>query len=263
MSTNERQYDETDKKILTATISLLSNILFNDFALENIVLKKITPGSNIPYNLYLEELQLKPYEIYLSRKSIAGGIIDEEEKIRIKPNQEYFTQYYIEQVNCIFKNAPKHKYTSDSLLIFPFKYDLKNYLQELYFLFEEIIDIKIEAKFFDLISNINSRVEMIANNKLSQRFIAAIKLKKLRQGSRVDRYIKDIPCPSDLLKKLYCEKNGHYILVCNDVNNIKYKLALLSCFSFHTTENQKLFELKIKKWEEKYNKKSNTKRTLI
>ena len=40
MSTNERQYDETDKKILTATISLLSNILFNDFALENIVLKK-------------------------------------------------------------------------------------------------------------------------------------------------------------------------------------------------------------------------------
>lgn len=254
MSTNERQYDETDKKILTATISLLSNILFNDFALENIVLKKISPGSNIPYNLYLEELQLKPYEIYLSRKSIAGGIIDEEEKIRIKPNQEYFTQYYIDQVNCIFKNAPKHKYTSNSLLIFPFKYDLKNYLQELYFLFEEIIDIKIEAKFFELISNINSRVEMIANNKLSQRFIAAIKLKKLRRGSRVDRYIKDIPCPSDLLKKLYCEKNGHYILVCNDVNNIEYKLALLSCFSFHTTENQKLFELKIKKWEEKYKK---------
>ena len=67
-------------------------------------------------------------------------------------------------------------------------------MQELYFLFEEIIDIKIEAKFFDLISNINSRVEMIANNKLSQIFIAAIKLKKLRQGSRVDRYIKDIPC---------------------------------------------------------------------
>lgn len=57
MSTNERQYDETDKKILTATISLLSNILFNDFALENIVLKKISPGSNIPYDLYLEELQ--------------------------------------------------------------------------------------------------------------------------------------------------------------------------------------------------------------
>ena len=253
MNSKDRTYDELDKKILTATISLMTNILYNDYALENIILNKIIPGTPIPYDLYLEELKLKPYETFLDRKNIEGAIINEEEKIRNKPIQDYFVHYFIGQVNDIFIRAPKHKQSKqskESETILPFKYGLQNYLEELYPLYEQIITEKVEPNFYDLISAINSQKDILVNNKLSQRFIAAIKINKLRQGSRIDRYIKDIQHPSDLVKKLFYERGGHYILINNDSTSIDYKLALISCFSFHTAENQNLLELKIKKWKE-------------
>lgn len=252
MNTNDRQLDKTDKKIMTALFSIISNYLYNDYALENIILSKIIPGSLIPYDLYLKELQLKQYESFLNRKAIEGATIDDKEKIRNKPLQEYLEQYYIRQVNSIFKMAPKHKHSEDISTILPFKYGLKKYLEELYYLYKQILAISITPEFFELISPLDNYAALVKNNRLSQKFIATIKIKKLRKGSRIDKYVKNIPYPSDFLKKLYRKEKGHYILINNDANSIDYKFALFSCFFFHTAENQKLLELKIKKWENKY-----------
>ncbi len=83
------------------------------------------------------------------------------------------------------------------------------------------------------------------------KFVLAIKLKGLRQGGRVDRYIAKMPFISPLLMRLLNKRKGHFYLKNNDLNSLDYKFALFSCFQFMNDYNTKLFELKMLRWEEK------------
>ena len=68
-------------------------------------------------------------------------------------------------------------------------------------------------------------------------FVAAIKLKQLRQGSRIDRYIKDLPALSPYIARLIKYYKGHYLLANSDIESLDYKLALLACFALPTNYN--------------------------
>lgn len=92
---------------------------------------------------------------------------------------------------------------------------------------------------------------------LTAKFVAAIKLRKLRQGRRIDRYIKEMTFRSEYLSRLIREHKGHYILANSDTESLDYKLALISSFSFCTGKEKDLFNAKIRAWEKQNREKSD------
>lgn len=60
--------DNLDGKILTVIYSIGLHVIFNRFALENVVLGAIQLGDKIPYEEYLDALEMKGYEQYMIRE---------------------------------------------------------------------------------------------------------------------------------------------------------------------------------------------------
>ena len=243
--------DEVDRKILSVIFSLEMQVMFNGYALENIVLHNCVPGTQIPYERYIDSLELRDHENFMVRAAMPGRMIDQEEKIIDRPVEEYYKEFYNEQVSRIFENAPKRKGADEETSIISFKYGLKEYLEELYPIFAEILSMDVRPTFFELLAELTEKSERVYNIAMMTKFISAIKIKKLRQGSRVDRYINKVTYRSVYLERLIKPYKGHYLLANSNTESLDYKLALLSCFMFCTSENEKLFELKIKRWEER------------
>lgn len=134
---------------------------------------------------------------------------------------------YADNVNEIFARAPKAAGTSEDYAILPFKYGLQDYLYRLYPLFRRIV---ITGTLPDLFC---PSIGIDADNYYAKvrKFVAAIRLKQLRQGSRIDRYIKDLPALSPYIAQLIKPYKGHYLLANSDIESLDYKLALLACFT--------------------------------
>ena len=62
METRKLSGEEMDKQILTAIFSMELQVLFNCYALENVVLGRIQPGGKIPYDQYMDTLDLRKHE---------------------------------------------------------------------------------------------------------------------------------------------------------------------------------------------------------
>ena len=246
MLTTEREMDE---KIITALCSIGCNVLLNRYAMENVVLGNTKPGEKISYEQYLQALGLQKCERFLLRAAIRGDVIDEEERIAIKPTEEYCRLFYVEQVKRIFARAPKCRTNDEDLL--KYKYGLGEYLEGLYSLFLEVLSVEPRENSADLFTAISERQSCFESNTACTCFLFALKIKKLRHGSRIDRYIHSIPFPNDYVRRLFQVRKGHYILTNADTDSLDYKLALLSCFTFYTAENQAAFMQKLKAWESK------------
>ena len=133
---------------------------------------------------------------------------------------------YADNANEIFARAPKAAGTSEDYAILPFKYGLQDYLYRLYPLFRRIVITGALPDLFCPPSGIDSGDYY----SKARKFVAAIRLKQLRQGSRIDRYIKDLPALSPYIARLIKYYKGHYLLANSDIESIDYKLALLACF---------------------------------
>lgn len=147
-------------------------------------------------------------------------------------SEEVCFRLYADNVNKIFAHAPKAAGTSEYYAILPFKYGLQDYLYRLYPLFRQIV---ITGALPDLFCPPNVIDTGDYYTKV-RKFVAAIKFKQLRQGSRIDRYIKDLPALSPYVARLIKPYKGHYLLANSDIESIDYKLALLSCFTFPLTK---------------------------
>ena len=248
METNDTISNELDKKILTALCSMELHVIFNNYALENVVLGNIKPGDQIPYDFYIESLNLRRHELFMLRHAMNGKIINKQECVIEQDMERYYRLFFIDQINEIFETAPKYKDEPNNDLP-RYKYGLQEYLQRLYDLYKDIIETEIHPEFYELIYPLQNRHELIKNFAFAKRFVAAIKLKKLKQGSRIDRYATYIIYRSEFLNRLVKSNKSHYLLANSDTNSLDYKLALLSCFTFYSSENASLFELKIKEWE--------------
>lgn len=134
---------------------------------------------------------------------------------------------YADNVNKIFAHAHKAAGTSEDYAILPFKYGLQDYLYRLYPLFRRIL---ITGALPDLFCPPNV-IDTDDYNAKVRKFVAAIRLKQLRQGSRIDRYTKDLPALSPYVARLIKYYKGHYLLANSDIESLDYKLALLSCFT--------------------------------
>ena len=141
---------------------------------------------------------------------------------------------YADNANEIFAHAPKAAGTNKDYAILPFRYGLQDYLYKLYPLFRQVVNTGALPDLFFPPNGVDS------NDYYSKarKFVAAIRLKQLRQGSRIDRYIKDLPALSPYIARLIKYYKGHYLLANSDIESIDYKLALLSCFTFPRTTEQ-------------------------
>lgn len=150
--------------------------------------------------------------------------------------EEACFRLYADNVNNIFAHAPKAAGTNKDYAILPFRYGLQDYLYKLYPLFRRIVITGALPDLFCPPSGIDSGDYYAKIRK----FVAAIRLKQLRQGSRIDRYIKDLPALSPYVARLIKYYKGHYLLANSDIESIDYKLALLACFTFPRTTGQYL-----------------------
>lgn len=147
--------------------------------------------------------------------------------------EEACFRLYADNVNEIFARAPKAAGTSEDYVILPFRYGLQDYLYRLYPLFRQVVITGLLPDLFCPPSGIDSGDYYAKIRK----FVAAIRVKQLRQGSRIDRYIKDLPSLSPYIARLIKPYKGHHLLANSDIDSIDYKLALLACFTLPTNYN--------------------------
>ena len=152
----------------------------------------------------------------------------------INYDKKYFALYR-NMVEYIFRKAPKyptHNNSFDEDDIAYYKYGLYEYLKNLYPLFFEIVTTGISSEFFTALARLDNIDEQQIYYEKLAKFVDAIKLNPLRQGSCVDRYVKDLPYISPFICRLLKKHKGHCILANSDTDSLDYKLALFSCFPY-------------------------------
>ncbi len=246
--TTPKEY--TNEDIIKAFLNIEANILINLYTNENIIFKRIKPTEPIPFNRYIEELGLQSFARFLDINHIDGHYIEKSCVANIDFNFCCF-DYFKDRIDYIFEGAPISKdYEDKGNDIEHYKNGLYEYLKSIYPIFEEVIKTDVTPDLFATIPNILNKSELNDYYSKTAKFVKSIKLKHLRQGGRIDRYVKDLPLLSPFVKRLIKKRKGHFILANSNTDSLDYKLALLSCFRFYSEENAKLFELKILQWEE-------------
>mgnify|MGYP001048027064 CR=1 FL=1 len=246
--TSTKQY--TNEDIIRALACIGAVILFNLYTNENIIFKRIKPTEPIPFKRYIEELGLQNFARFLDINHIDGHYIDNSCVAEIDFNFCCF-DYFKDRIDYIFEGAPISKdYEDEENDIEHYKNGLYEYLKSIYQIFEEVINTDVMPDLFASVPNILNRRELNDYYSKTTKFVKSIKLKHLRQGGCIDRYVKELPLLSPFVKRLIKKRKGHFILANSNTDSIDYKLALLSCFRFYNEENAKLFELKLLQWEE-------------
>lgn len=244
--TKKKEYTKED--IAKAFLSIDANILINLYTNENVVFARIKPNIQVPIKQYLENIGFRNIDNFLDDLFLNGHHIENGYVIE-KDFEERCFELYRDRTDSLFTKIPIDKSFEEDDDIYHYKYGWYEYLKNLYPLFEEIIKTEVTPDFFtavpDLLDETESRNYYIAASK----FVLAIKTKGLRQGGRIDRYIKKMNFISPLIQRLIKKQKGHFYLKNSDINSLDYKLALLSCFRFMSNDNTKLFELKILQWE--------------
>lgn len=247
---NNLTCEEQKKAILKAFLNIDANILINLYTNENVIFGRIKSNDKVPIDQYLKDLGFCNMDEFICDLFLNGHNIENGYVIERDFNDRCF-ELFRDKVDCIFDKVPIDKsYDEDVKDIFHYKFGLYDYIKGIYPLFKEIITTEITPDFFATVPDIlDEGTKRIYYTKVIK-FILAIKLNGLRQGGRIDRYVKDLPLISPLIMRLIKKHKGHFYLKNNDMNSLDYKLALFSCFRFFNEENAKLFELKALRWEE-------------
>ncbi len=248
--TTQKEYTKED--VIKAFLEIEANILINSYTNENVLFGRINANDKIPIKQYLEEIGFRNIDKFLDDLFLNGHNIENGYVIE-RDFEESCFELYRSKVDLLFTKIPIDKSFEDDGDIYRYKYGWYEYLKNLYTLFKEIIKTEIKPDLFTAVPDLLDETEKRNYYITASKFLLAIKTKGLRQGGRIDRYIKTLPFISPLIMRLIKKQKGHFYLKNNDINSLDYKLALLSCFRFMNEDNAKLFELKTLKWEE-YNR---------
>lgn len=254
-----KQLDKEDldviKNILELYRALEVNILMNRYTIENVVFNKLNPKDKIPFDKFIEEMNLQNHKFYSVRSNIEGIAITSDETVAEKDKEFYLKECYTSQMNYLFMSAPKHSSDSDVGEVDHFKYGLSDYIMSLYPLFVEIIETEVEYEPCDLFPIFPSRAAETDCYEKIGKFLVAVKIKALQTNRCVDRYLKDLPYIPHFLKKIIKVHKNRYLLVNNDTTSLDYKLAILNAMQFMNPNHTKIFEMKAIKWENKFNER--------
>ncbi len=248
MQTNETQTKQAD--IENALSALFANEDLNNYAMENAVLGKIKAGDDVPVQTYAKELKISEKLLSALETNSEGKAIDENGKLRENLEDENFRKdFYTLGMSIVFDKAPKDSYDFDDDGLLPFKCGLKEYLLELFPLFVQIASYPVEHDAFDVMRSDSEKAQ--EDVRACRELITNIKIKGIKQGKCVNKYVKNLSHIPHFASKLLTENKGKYVLSNADIQSRDYKLALLSLLPFRNPENAALFELKAKAWLEK------------
>lgn len=252
MDTKESQEvkNEMNKREESICSWFYASILIGRYAEENLLLGKIGNGEQISVADYLYDLGINVFATGVKSENLSGPFISDG-KIAYDDFDKFCYTVYGEMCNCLFWKAPVADTDEDDELEH-YKNGLYEYLKDLYVIFRDVVKTEVEYDWFSLMPDISDKEERRAYDERAFAFVNAIRVLRLKVGGCVSRYFKGLPYVSPFLEKLVEKKRGRYFLKINDVNSLEYKLALLSCLRFIHAENTKLFELKMKRWEERY-----------
>jgi len=249
MKTQKTKKEYTKEDVMKAFLSMEANILLNKYTNENVLFGRIKANDRVPIKQYLEDIGFCNIDQFLDDLFLDGRNVENGYAIDRDFDERCF-ELYRDKIECIFDGVPIDKSYEIDDDIFHYKYGLHEYLKGLYTIFREIITTEIEPDLFCAVPDILDKAEQRTYYVKATRFVKAIKLKKLKQGGCVDRYVKDLPFLSPFMMRLLVKRKGRFLLKNSDTDSLDYKIALLSCFHFYNEENAKLFELKILRWEE-------------
>lgn len=238
---------------LDLLIRKMFTLAINRYACENVTLKKINPGEPIPYRDYLRELDLDmldPMKTF-SPDICIGEAINPSNCIEEKEYDYFCHEFYATAIDRFFENAAdaygkKHgrKFNKRFQNL---KNDLGIYMDELFFLFREIVQTDVEYNLNDEITECTDRDYFAYVGKLDF-FLCDLLTKYSMVNDCVDQYLKNLEVPHYIGRILKSE-NGHHYLQHNDPESLDFKLAILSALPFMSLKNALLFQQKIVTWQ--------------
>lgn len=250
MDTQSTQDKYGKANIIKAFACLEAHFLINCYAAENFIFGRIKAGDEIPACSYLSDLGLQKFEKFLSADFMNGRAIENGRLKKLDYEKTCF-EIFRDKIEYVFDGAPVDKnYEENETDIFHYKNGLYDYLKDLYVTFREIVATDAPCDLFAAVPDVLDKDEQREYYLKVTKFVAAVRMRKLRQGGCINRYVKDLPFMSPFIMRLITKKKGRYLLKNNDPDSTDYKLALLSCFRFYNGNNAKLFELKALKWAE-------------
>ena len=224
--------------------AMVVNVLMNNYILENVAFGKLKPNDEIPFDRYVEELNLHKFNPHSCRDMIEGNYITRQGRVVDKAEEDFIMECYLFHIQNVFMAYPKC-----SIAFGKDDFGFSKFIMSLYPLFKQIIKTEVEVEQLDFTPVFKYRKEETVCYDRISKFLIAIKARGLRQGECVNRYVKDLPyIPYFVQRFLRVEKN-RYLLANSDTDSLDYKLAILSAIHFMNWENTKLFEFKAQKWK--------------
>lgn len=228
------------------------NALLNSYTHENVAFGELKPTDTIPFDRYVDELNLQLHNPYSFRGAgIEGSAITSAETVVDREYDYFLKECFVLNMNKVFATAPyKKREDDDDNGLHQFtKNGLNNYIMSLLPLFKLILQTEVNVDVFDLMTPFPDRPSETTYFEKIAKFLVAIQVKWLRQGSCVDRYLKGLKVLPCFVKRLLKVQKNRYLLANNDIESLDYKLALLSACRFMNPEHTRLFEIKAIKWE--------------
>ena len=237
--------DELSGRILKALSCMCANAEINEYAKEQVVMGLKKSGDRVTVTEFVEAINYKDRDF----ADISGSVLDEGGIIRDGIEDKCVLDFFNYQMSCIFQDCPMKNnvldFDDDGLMTFGD--DTGEYIKSCFPLFKQVIATKVEYDVYDLIIP-KSQESIWRGRKKCADFLAAIKRKKLKSGANVSKYFKDVRYMPNFVAGLLELNGGKFILKRNDINDIKYKLALFSVFNFKSNDNAALMSLKCKKY---------------
>lgn len=241
-TTEQRQLFE---KVCQKTL----NFTINAFALENITFGTLRIGEKIPFDEYFTKLNLLWLNPYKFRYQLKGIAISDDDTASISDIQEAARRIFNNRINFLFASVCKQVPMGDDFEPYDFAIGFKDFTNKLFLLFWDILNTETTN---DKITNISDNDNNISDNTYFAivELLSAIKMNKLRQYSKVDKYIKKMSSTPNYIERLVTENNKHYFLKNINEDNLEFKISVLHLIQFIDKGNTALFRQKLKQWEE-------------
>lgn len=245
----EKNTEEEKQRFRDKTYPKIVSFALNRYALENVAFGDIQKGDKIPFENYVDKLNISYYQPEKYRKQIAGIAINSREKICIDKTDAMCAMFF-HRVNLLWSAACQIVPTGDNDF-YPNDFDrnLARVTFDLLPLFLNIMKVRVDCKYVYQPKKYDKWPSDLIYFRTAK-FLLGIYLNKIQPLDCVDKYFSDISELPDYLRRMLMKWNQNYHLKGITADSMLYKLAILYTLDFESEKHQFIFHKKIEKWEE-------------
>lgn len=241
--------EEEKQRFRDKTYPKIVSFALNSYALENVAFGDIQKGDKIPFDNYVDRLNLSYYQPEKYRKQIVGIAINSKEKICIDKTDAMCAMFF-HRVNSLWSAACQEVPVGGNDF-FPHDFDrnLASVTFNLLPLFLSIMKNEVDCKCISSNNNYDKWPSDLLYFRTAE-FLLGIYLDKIQPLDCVDKYFGDIPKLPHYIQRMLMKWNQNYHLKGITADSMLYKLAILYTIDFESEEHQFIFHKRIEKWEE-------------